>query len=86
MDIKVKKATDAEKAEMSIKPTWGCDISEFDWHYDSEETCLLTQGEVEVLYEGNSTSFGVGDLVTFPKGLSCVWKVKKPVKKHYIFR
>jgi len=23
--------------------------------------------------------------VVFPKGLSCVWKVSKPVKKHYIF-
>ncbi len=26
-----------------------------------------------------------GDYVTFPKGLSCVWDVKEPVKKHYNF-
>jgi len=85
MDIRVIKATEAEKLEMSTKPTWGCDVSEFDWHYDSEETCLLIEGEVTVLYEGKSVTFGVGDLVTFPKGLSCVWKVTAPVKKHYVF-
>jgi uncharacterized cupin superfamily protein len=85
MTITVKKPTDAEKIKMSTLPTWGCGVSEFDWHYDSEEECLLTEGEVTVLYEGKSVSFGAGDYVVFPKGLSCVWKVSKPVKKHYIF-
>ena len=86
MNITVKKATQAEIAEMSTKPVWGCEVSEFDWHYDSEETCLLTEGEVIVSYNGGSVSFGAGDLVVFPKDLSCVWKVSKPVRKHYIFR
>ena len=84
--IKVRKPTESEKADMFTKPTWGCEVSEFDWHYDSEETCLLTQGEVTVSYDGGSVSFGAGDYVTFPKGLSCVWKVTKAVKKHYIFK
>ena len=86
MEVTVKKATDSEKADMLTKPTWGCEVSEFDWHYDSEETCLLVEGEVELRYEGKSVKFGIGDLVTFPQGLSCVWCVTKPVKKHYIFR
>jgi len=86
MNITVKKPTEAEKADMEAKPVWGCEVSEFDWHYDSEETCLLFEGEVTVTYEGGSVSFGAGDMVVFPKGLSCVWKVSKPVKKHYIFR
>jgi len=86
MDVIVKKPSEAEIAEMKTKPTWGCEISEFDWHYDSEETCLLIEGEVTVKYNGGSVSFGVGDMVTFPKGLSCVWVVTKPVKKHYIFK
>ena len=86
MNIEVRKPTETEKAEMSTKPVWGCEVSEFDWHYDSEEICLLTEGEVTVSYEGKSTSFGAGDLVTLPKGLDCVWKVSKPVRKHYIFR
>ena len=86
MDIIVKKPTEAEKSDMLAKPTWGCDVSEFDWYYDNEETCLLTEGEVTVRYDGSSVSFGAGDMVTFPKGLSCVWKVTKPVKKHYVFK
>jgi len=27
----------------------------------------------------------VGDLVTFPAGLSCTWDVKKALRKHYQF-
>jgi len=84
--ITVKKPTEAEKTEMKTQPVWECGVSEFDWYYDSEETCLLTQGEVTVSYDGGSVSFGAGDYVVFPKGLSCVWKVTKPVKKHYVFR
>jgi len=86
MSIKVKKATEAEKAEMSTKPVWGCGVSEFDWYYDSEETCLLLEGEVTISFEGGSVSIVAGDYVVFPKGLSCVWKVSKPVQKHYIFK
>ena len=86
MKITVKKPSEAERKDILTKPTWGCEVSEFDWHYDQEETCLITEGEVTVTYEGGSVSFGEGDYVTFPKGLSCFWKVTKPVKKHYIFR
>ncbi|MCL2845867.1 MAG: cupin domain-containing protein [Chitinivibrionia bacterium] len=86
MEIKVKKAGDAEIAEMKSQPTWGCDVSEFSWHYDSEERALILDGEVSVDYNGKSVSFGAGDYVIFPAGLSCVWKVIKPVKKHYLFR
>ena len=86
MEITVKKPTEKERAEMLELPTWGCDVSEFDWHYDQEETCLLTEGEVEVVHKDGSAKFGAGDLVTFPRGMSCVWKVSKAVKKHYIFK
>ena len=86
MSIVVRKPTEQEIVEMKKLPTWGCEVSEFDWYYDSEETCLLIEGEVTVSYGGESVSFGVGDLVTFPEGLSCVWKVSKPVKKHYFFK
>lgn len=85
MEIIVRKPTDAEVADMKTKPVWGCEVSEFDWHYDSQETCLLIEGEVTVTHENGSASFGAGDLVVFPKGMSCVWKVTKPVKKYYFF-
>ena len=85
MDILVRKPTDREIEAMKSKPVWTCGVSEFDWYYDSEETALIIEGEVTVNYGDKSVSFAAGDLVVFPAGLSCVWQVKKPVKKHYIF-
>ena len=41
MQIIVKKPTEAEKQFMQKQSTWSCGVSEFDWTYDSEETCLL---------------------------------------------
>ena len=86
MQIIVKKPTGAEKQAMQSHSTWSCGVSEFDWFYDSEETCLILEGEVTVTYDGGSVSFGAGDYIVFPEGLSCVWKVTKPVRKHYVFR
>jgi len=85
MQITVRKPTEAEVAAFSRKPTWGCEVSEFPWHYDEREQCILIEGEVTVDYDGGSVSFGAGDYVDFPAGLSCTWKVTKPVKKHYEF-
>lgn len=86
MNIIVRKPTEEEKIEMQSMPIWGCDVSEFDWYYDSEEACLLIEGEVTVSYDGGSVSINAGDYVVFPKGLSCVWNVTKPVKKYYVFK
>ena len=85
MEILVRKPTDREIAGMKTKPVWTCEVSEFDWHYDEEETCLIIEGEVCVSYGDKSVSFAAGDYVVFPKGLSCVWKVTKPVRKYYVF-
>ena len=48
MTITVRKATEADIAKLKNNPTWSCEVSEFDWHYDSEEICWLTEGEVTV--------------------------------------
>ena len=85
MEIIVRKPTVSEGDEMRAMPVWECDVSEFDWHYDSEEICLLIEGEVTVKHSGGSVSFGAGDYVVFPKGLSCVWEVTRPVRKYYVF-
>lgn len=88
MDIKVTKPTEEELEELKVKswPIWEKEESSFDWHYDDRETCYLLEGEVEVeSADGNIISFASGDLVTFPKGLSCKWNVKKKVRKHYNF-
>jgi len=85
MEILVRKPTEKEVEVMKSKPVWSCDISEFDWFYDSSETCLIIEGEVTVKYGSKSISFTAGDYVVFPKGLSCIWQVKKPVRKYYEF-
>ncbi len=86
MEIIVRKPTPEEKAMMQKQPTWSCEVSEFDWFYSSMETCLIIEGQVTVSYDGGSVSFGAGDFVVLPKGLSCVWKVSEAVKKYYLFK
>jgi hypothetical protein len=86
MEIIVKKPNAQEIADMQKQPIWECGVSEFDWHYDSEETCLLIEGEVEVRFIGGHVKIEAGDMVVFPKDLDCVWKVTKAVKKYYIFK
>ena len=86
MNVTVRKPDAAEKAALEKLPVWSCGVSEFDWHYDSEEHCLIIEGEVTVAYDGGSVSFSTGDYVVFPKGLDCVWKVRRAVKKHYKFK
>ena len=66
-------------------PTWEKEVSTFDWTYDEREQCYFLEGEVTVKTKDGEVSFGKGDFVTFPQGLSCTWVVKKPVKKHYQF-
>ena len=67
-------------------PIWTKEVSEFPWKYDSPETCYFLEGEVMVTPEGGEPiRIGKGDLVTFPEGMSCVWRVIKGVKKHYTF-
>ena len=67
-------------------PVWEKEISEFPWSYDKEETCYFLRGKVIVTPEGGEPQeFQRGDLVTFPAGLVCTWKVLAPVEKHYRF-
>lgn len=86
MDIVVKKPTNEEIVFMKRQPTWGAKPSTFDWYYDQQEECLIIKGEVTVRYGDKSVNLKEGDYVIFPKGLFCVWEVKKEVLKHYVFR
>ena len=67
-------------------PVWTKEVSEFPWSYGEQETCYLLEGEVIVTpVNGEAVKFGKDDLVVFPAGLSCIWKILKAVKKHYKF-
>eukprot|EP00586_Coscinodiscus_wailesii_P007015 CAMPEP_0172491158 /NCGR_PEP_ID=MMETSP1066-20121228/21865_1 /TAXON_ID=671091 /ORGANISM="Coscinodiscus wailesii, Strain CCMP2513" /LENGTH=95 /DNA_ID=CAMNT_0013260051 /DNA_START=258 /DNA_END=545 /DNA_ORIENTATION=- len=67
--------------------TWGCDVSKFPWTYDSNESCYLLAGKVTVTpSDGRQpATFGKGDFVTFPAGMSCTWDVSEAVQKHFNF-
>jgi len=67
-------------------PVWQKEASEFQWEYDEKETCYILEGEVVVIPEnGSPVKFGTGDLIVFPEGLKCRWKIIKDVRKHYKF-
>ncbi len=82
--MKVRKPTDEEIKEAGTWPIWEKEASEFDWEYDEKETCYILEGNATVTAEdGKTVSFGPGDWVVFEPGLKCVWKIDKPIKKHY---
>ncbi|KAK1433398.1 hypothetical protein QVD17_10308 [Tagetes erecta] len=85
----VKNPPESQLTDLGVRswPKWGCDPSKFPWTYSAKETCFLLKGKVKVYPEGSdeAVEFGAGDLVVFPKGMSCTWDVSETVDKHYKF-
>ncbi|ACJ76166.1 enzyme of the cupin superfamily protein [Thermosipho africanus H17ap60334] len=89
MEIKITTPSREELEKLGVFswPIWTKEVSEFDWYYDETEVCYILEGEIEVeTKDGKVYKIKPGDLVEFPKGLSCRWKVKKAVRKHYNFK
>lgn len=88
-EIRVEKNPSEERlAELGAKgwPIWEKGPSEFPWTYGDSETCYFLEGDVVVTPEGGGpVRVGKGDLVTFPAGMSCTWKIREGVRKHYTF-
>jgi uncharacterized cupin superfamily protein len=87
MKIKVEKPTEQYLQDRRVR-SWGIwekEVSRFDWHYDSAEECYLLEGKVVVETPEGKVEFGAGDFVLFHAGLSCIWDIKEPVRKHYNF-
>lgn len=86
--IHVEKPSEEKLKQLGVHswPVWTKEESEFPWEYDEKETCYILEGDVTVTPEsGEPVRFGKGDLVVFPEGLKCRWKIHKAVKKHYRF-
>ena len=67
-------------------PVWSKEQSSFPWTYDSKETCYFLEGRVTVTPDGGEpVTMGTGDLVIFPRGMSCTWDIHEDVQKHYNF-
>jgi len=86
-DIIVTKPTKEELASWNINSwsSWECEPSTFDWTYLDHESAYVFEGHVIVEAYGKKTEIKKGDLVHFPKGMSCVWNVKETIKKVYNF-
>jgi len=86
-NIIVEHSPSQEKLEtlnVTNWPTWQKEVSVFDWVFPEQEIAYILEGECIVTpQDGLPVSFGKGDLVTFPAGLSVSWEVKKPLHKHY---
>ncbi len=87
-EIKKEKPSKEELKELGVDSwsSWGCDESEFDWEYDSEEWAYVLDGKVIVKTPNGEVEINKGDLVKFPKGLKCTWDVKKKIRKIYTFK
>lgn len=86
-NIKVEKLNAEQLKSLGVFswPIWEKETSRFDWHYDTVEKCLFLDGDVVVETKEGNVQMKKGDFVTFPKGLTCVWDIKQPVRKHYNF-
>jgi uncharacterized cupin superfamily protein len=88
-DIKIERQPGEERlTALGVRDwaIWTKEVSSFPWSYDSSETCYFLEGDVVVTPEGGDpVQVGKGDLVTFPRGMSCTWEIRSPVRKHYTF-
>lgn len=85
----VPAASEAQIQQLNCRswPIWTHPEAVFPYTYDDNEHCLFLEGEVVVTSADGAQSVTIraGDLITFPKGLSCTWDIKQAVKKHYLF-
>jgi uncharacterized cupin superfamily protein len=86
--IDKEKPTSAKLKTLQVDTwsPWECEPSTFDWSYDADETAYVLEGDVTVTCaDGQTVDIGPGDLVRFPRGLSCTWEVKKKIRKVFRF-
>jgi uncharacterized cupin superfamily protein len=85
--IEIKKLSDVELTALNVYswPIWSCEVSEFPWTYNDKETCFILEGKVIVTTDHEEVTIESGDFVVFSKGLSCRWRVLKPIRKYYSF-
>ena len=88
-DIRIESAPDAARlAALGVNkwPIWEKGPSEFPWEYFEDETSYIVSGHAIVTPEtGPTVEIRQGDLVTFPSGLICKWRIVAPFRKHYRF-
>lgn len=66
---------------------WHCTPGIFNWHYAEDEIAHIISGEVFIsVGDGAERRLQGGDVVLFPAGSSCRWRVTEPVRKVAVLR
>jgi len=66
---------------------WDCTVGDFHWHYDKDEIIYLLAGEAFVSTgTGPEHRLTAGDLVFFPAGFVCNWRVTQPLRKFAVLK
>ena len=75
----------ADKLQFTLY--WHCTAGSFRWHYDEDETIMVLEGGMTLVFDcGAIRHCAPGDLVFFPAGTTCVWIIEHEVKKIAFFR
>ena len=66
---------------------WECSPGSFKWDYHQDETAVIIAGEAFITIEGGSErQLRPGDLIFFPAGTSCTWRVTVQIRKSAVLR
>jgi uncharacterized protein len=66
---------------------WECSGGRFNWHYAEDEIAFILSGEVFIANEkGEERRLGPGDMIFFPAGSCCTWRVTDRIKKIAVLR
>ena len=66
---------------------WECTSGRFNWDYDIDETAFIISGEAFITTGANGERrLGPGDMVFFPAGSTCTWRVPARVTKFAVMR
>jgi hypothetical protein len=66
---------------------WECTPGSFKWDYCQDETAVIISGEAFITVEGGSErQLRPGDLVFFPAGSTCTWRITAQIRKSAVLR
>lgn len=66
---------------------WECTPGSFKWDYCQDETAVIMSGEAFITTEdGSERQLRPGDLVFFPAGSSCTWRITAQIRKSAVLR
>lgn len=83
--VKVERPSEERLRTLGVEnwAPWECEPSVFDWEYGCGEMAYIIEGKVTVTSPEGMVELEAGDLVTFPAGLRCTWRVKERIRKVY---